>query len=90
MAKEGTVQEWTPEKPPAGKPKAPAKERKPEEFGVTANAYLADLLHKTVTVHLLDHTTLTGVLLGVDRYHLILELNGKKLLVPKHAILFME
>jgi len=69
--------------------KTPA--RPPEHWGASAASFYADCEGKAITIHLESSTILTGVLLGIDRYDIILEVaGGEKILVPKHAIAYIE
>lgn len=70
---------------PADKPKPP------EHWGTSAAQFYADCEGETIDIHLETGQVLTGRLLGVDRYDIVLERSeGKRALIPKHAIVYIE
>jgi sRNA-binding regulator protein Hfq len=73
------------------------KTKPPQHWGTSAAAFYADYEGKPVTIHLQTGETLSGALLGVDRYDIVLERGSTQLttsdtrvLIPKHAIVYVE
>ena len=63
----------------------------PQHWGTSAAAFYADCEDEQINIHVETGQTLSGVLLGVDRYDLILERDdGAKVLIPKHAVVLIE
>lgn len=77
--------ETSSQKPNGGTPRPPAKP--PSTWGVSSAAFYAYHRLKPVRVVALDGTAITGLLIGVDTYDLILERGDKTaILIPKHAV----
>lgn len=69
-----------PTEPKAEKPGEQKKEFKMPEF-------VKRFLHKTVSITLINGSTISGELTGFNNYELMLD---EKTLVPKHAVLFLQ
>ena len=62
-----------------------------DEWGTSAAQFYAHVENKTIVMRLRGGQTLTGELVGVDTYDLVLERqDGARALVPKHAIEWIE
>lgn len=62
-----------------------------DEWGTSSAQFYADVENKTIAIHLRNGQVLTGELVGLDTFDLILErAEGKRALVPKHAIDWIE
>ena len=79
MAK-AEVREWAPEE---GKP---AEREKPPKPKHTEKAFVG----KKVLIHFLDGSSFMGTLLELHTYTLVVEIEGKPILVYKHAIKTIE
>lgn len=63
----------------------------PDHWGTSAAAFYADCEGETIEIHTETHEVLSGVLLGVDRYDVILKRDGgARVLIPKHAIVYIR
>ncbi len=63
----------------------------PEKWGTLSATFFADLKGQAIAVHLQYGETLTGVLVGVDKYDVCLERPDRStMLVTKHAIAWIE
>ena len=85
------------DKPTNGKPaegtiaSKPASPKIPQRWGTSAAAFFYDAEGETIQVHLMTGGVLTGVVLGVDTFDVVFELdNGARVLIPKHAIAYLE
>ena len=74
------VREWVPEE---GKP---AEREKPPKPKHTEKSFLG----KKVLIHFLDGSTLIGTILEFHIYTFALEVDGKPILIYKHAIKTIE
>jgi RNA chaperone Hfq len=74
------VREWAPEE---GKPAEREKPPKPKHTEKS-------LVGKKVLIHFLDGSTLTGTILEFHIYTFALEVDGKPILIYKHAIKTIE
>ncbi len=67
---------------------------KPEEFplkwGTSTAKFYARCEGDRITLHLTDGTTLTGLLVGVDKYDVFIERDTQVILVAKHAVGWIE
>lgn len=52
--------------------------------------YIARLLHRTVTIHLVDGEKVEGVVDGFNNYEIRIKTDEKDILLHKHAIVQME
>ena len=84
------------DKPTNGKPaegtiaSKPASPKIPQRWGTSAAAFYFDIEGETIQVHLMGGDVLTGVVLGVDTFDLVFELDtGAHVLIPKHAIAYL-
>lgn len=65
--------------------------RPPDEWGTSAAQFYADVEGKPVIVHLRGSQVLTGELVGLDTFDLVLKREtGRRALIPKHAIDWIE
>ncbi len=72
-------------------PKEIQLKRPLEDWGTSAAQFYADVENKIIAIHLRDGQVLTGELVGVDKFDLVLEREaGKRALIPKHAIEWTE
>ncbi len=63
----------------------------PEKWGTSAAAFYADCEGKTIHIHLDTGGMLTGMLLGVDRWDIVIQREDEtRVLIPKHAIASIE
>jgi len=62
----------------------------PERWGASTVRFYADMEGEIVNAHLLNGELLSGELVGVDRYDVFLHREDKTILVPKHAVAWME
>lgn len=69
-----------PPEPKAEKPGEQKKEFKMPEF-------VKKFLHKTISVTLLNSSTISGELTGFNNYELFID---EKILIPKHAVLLLQ
>ena len=67
---------------------------KPEEFplkwGTSTAKFYTRCEGDRITLHLTDGTTLTGLLVGVDKYDVFIERDTQVILVAKHAVGWIE
>ena len=71
---------------PAATPTKP-----PEKWGTLSAMFFAGLKEQAITVHLQNGETLSGTLVGVDKYDVCLERPDRSTtLVTKHAIAWIE
>lgn len=72
-------------------PKEIQLKRPLEDWGTSAAQFYADVEGEIIAIHLRGGVVLTGELVGVDKFDLVLEREGgRRALVPKHAIEWME
>jgi sRNA-binding regulator protein Hfq len=72
-------------------PKETLLKRPLDEWGTSAAQFYATVERKPVVIHLGGGQTLAGKLVGLDTFDLVLEREGgKRALVPKHAIDWIE
>ena len=62
-----------------------------EKWGTLAANFFGEQRDQVVTIHLQKSVTLSGNLIGVDKYDLCLRRHdGTAILIPKHAIAWIE
>jgi sRNA-binding regulator protein Hfq len=72
-------------------PKETVLKRPLDEWGKSAAQFYAEVENKIITIHLRGGQALTGELVGLDTFDLVLEReNDRKVLIPKHAIEWVE
>lgn len=67
---------------------------KPEElplkWGTSTAKFYARCEGESITLHLTDGVTLSGILVGVDKYDVFIERDTQVILVAKHAVGWIE
>ena len=71
-------------------PKQVQLSRPLDEWGTSAAQFYAYVENKTIAIHLRSNQVLTGELVDVDTYDLVLLRENDKTLIPKHAIEWIE
>lgn len=61
-----------------------------QTWGVSAANFYTAFKEQSIKVALLNGASITGKLVGIDTYDIILSLNDTYILLPKHSILFVR
>lgn len=70
--------------------RAPQKAKPSSEKRNASEEILASLVGERVTARMMDGEVLRGVLKKVSKYELVLEAEGRELLVFKHAVAYVS
>ena len=58
-------------------------------FGMRSAEFYAALEGKSIRVAFMDGKAMTGTLIGLDQYDIILDKDGVQVLIPKHSLKYV-